>query len=146
LVEAVDLPIEYEADGRAGMIIALLLREIQEVAMQPVQLLFPNDERLAEHCRQFLEKPTPHATIDDWSHSLGKSRRAFTRQFRNQTGLSFASWRRRASLLVAIPRLEASERVTDIAFDLGYASPAAFTSMFKRVLGAPPSGYRRACG
>jgi AraC-like DNA-binding protein len=32
--------------------------------------------------------------------------------------------------------------VTNIALDLGYDSPAAFTTMFKRLIGVPPSHYR----
>jgi AraC-like DNA-binding protein len=37
--------------------------------------------------------------------------------------------------------LAAGEPITRIALDLGYESPSAFTAMFKRVLGAPPSQY-----
>ena len=66
------------------------------------------------------------------------SRRTFTRVFRRETGLSLAEWRRRAAVLQAIPRLARGEPITTIALDLGYGSPAAFTSMFKRVLGTPP--------
>jgi AraC-like DNA-binding protein len=33
------------------------------------------------------------------------------------------------------------ERIAAIAFDLGYESAAAFTTMFKRVLGEPPRRY-----
>ena len=41
-----------------------------------------------------------------------------------------------------LPRLAAGERVTTIALDLGYESPAAFTTMFKRLLGVAPSRYQ----
>jgi AraC-like DNA-binding protein len=44
-------------------------------------------------------------------------------------------------LLVALPRLAAGESVTAIALDLGYDSPAAFSTMFRRLLGVPPSRY-----
>jgi AraC-like DNA-binding protein len=37
--------------------------------------------------------------------------------------------------------LGAGEPITRIALDLGYESPSAFTAMFKRALGAPPSHY-----
>jgi AraC-like DNA-binding protein len=55
--------------------------------------------------------------------------------------LSFGDWRSRARLLTALPRLAAGEKVTSIALDLGYDSPSAFTSMFKRALGKTPSAY-----
>jgi AraC-like DNA-binding protein len=31
--------------------------------------------------------------------------------------------------------------VTEVALDLGYATPSAFTYMFRRALGAPPSRF-----
>jgi AraC-like DNA-binding protein len=69
------------------------------------------------------------------------SRRTFTRLFRKETGLSFSAWRQQACLFAALPRLAANEPITRIAFDLGYESPAAFTTMFKRLQGVPPSHY-----
>ena len=48
------------------------------------------------------------------------------------------------SLLSAVPRLLAGEAVTTIAFDLDYSSPAAFTTMFRQLVGASPTAYRRA--
>jgi AraC-like DNA-binding protein len=82
-----------------------------------------------------------------WSEPLGMSRRAFTRLFRRETGLSFVEWRQQACLIAALPRLSAGEPVTTVALDLGYDNPAAFTTMFKRVLGASPRNYlRRATG
>ena len=69
-------------------------------------------------------------------------RRAFTRAFRRETGMSFAEWRQQACVLVALPRLAAGDQVTSIALDLGYESPAAFATMFKRLLGVAPSRYQ----
>jgi AraC-like DNA-binding protein len=71
---------------------------------------------------------------------------AFTRFFRKETGLSFSAWRQRACIVTAVPRLAAGDSITPIALDLGYASPAAFTSMFARALGVPPSVYRKGTG
>jgi AraC-like DNA-binding protein len=39
------------------------------------------------------------------------------------------------------PRLADGEPVTSVALDLGYDSAAAFTTMFTRMLGAPPRAY-----
>ena len=58
-----------------------------------------------------------------------------------ETGLTFAAWRQQARLLAATAMLGAGEPITRIALDLGYESPSAFTAMFKRALGAPPSHY-----
>jgi AraC-like DNA-binding protein len=106
----------------------------------------PAHPALARRCREFLAKPTPHDTIDAWSQAAGMSRRAFTRLFRHETGLSFASWRQQACLVAALPRLINGEPVTLVALDLGYDNPAAFTAMFKRLLGASPRNYLKQHG
>jgi AraC-like DNA-binding protein/mannose-6-phosphate isomerase-like protein (cupin superfamily) len=144
LILAVDLPAEYEPRSRAGRIMSLLVDEIRLAPVLPLSLPFPGNARLANRCRRFIERPTAQDTIDRWSRALGLSRRTFTRLFRHETGLSFSAWQRRACLLSAVPRLLGGEAVTTIAFDLDYSSPAAFTTMFKKLVGASPHAYRRA--
>ncbi|MDR3507406.1 MAG: helix-turn-helix transcriptional regulator [Caulobacteraceae bacterium] len=141
LREAIDLPLDYEEDSRGGLIMALLLHELRRAPVQPLSLPLPASPGLAALCRTFVGRPRAHDTIEDWSEGLGMSRRAFTRAFRRETGMSFAEWRQRACLLSAVPRLSAGEAVTTVALDLGYDSPAAFATMFKRALGQPPSRY-----
>jgi AraC-like DNA-binding protein len=141
LIEAVDLPVEYEAGGRAEAIVNLLLLELGAAPRHQLAVPFPANEALAIRCHHFLENPSAHATIDEWALALAISRRTLTRLFRRETGLSLADWQRRAAVLQAIPRLARGEPITTIALDLGYSSPAAFTSMFKRVLGTPPRRY-----
>jgi AraC-like DNA-binding protein len=77
---------------------------------------------------------------------LSLSRRTLTRKMRRETGLSSAQWQRRACLAFALPRMMKGERVTTIAFDLGYASLGAFTTMFGRATGMAPSVYCEAVG
>lgn len=144
LLEAVDVPLHYELEGRDGLVMALLLQEARRLPVLPLSLPFPQERRLARRCRRLLEQPTPHDTIEHWSKALQMSRRAFTRHFRAETGMSFGAWRQQAWLFAALPRLAAGVAVTTVALDLGYDSPAAFTSMFRRALGAPPSRYFRA--
>jgi AraC-like DNA-binding protein len=91
----------------------------------------------------FLANPTARLVIDDWAEQLNMSRRAFTRAFRSETGISLSTWRQQAALFTALPRLAGGESVTTVAFDLGYESVAAFTTMFKRMLGAAPRAYFR---
>lgn len=141
VAEAVDLPAEYALDSRAGLIMALAVQELMRLPEQPLSLPIPTHPALAQRCRAFLARPTAHETIDGWAADLAMSRRAFTRLFRRETTMSFTAWRQQACLLAALPRLSRGEPVTVVALDLGYDSPAAFTTMFKRALGAPPSRY-----
>lgn len=71
------------------------------------------------------------------------SRRSFTRAFHRETGLSLSTWRQQACLFAALPRLADGEPITTVALDLGYESVAAFTTMFKRMLGESPRNWLR---
>jgi AraC-like DNA-binding protein len=144
--KALDLPLNYEADSHAGALMALVQHEMRQLPVLPLSLPLPAHQALAERCRQFLLKPSVHETIEDWAASLAMSRRSFTRLFRRETGLSFLDWRQQACLVAALPRLVAGEAVTAVALDLGYDNPAAFSAMFKRVLGASPRAYLKGNG
>jgi AraC-like DNA-binding protein len=133
---------EYVPGSRDEMVMTLLMAELVRAPTVPLAVPFPQSGELARLCQAFLEHPRPHDTIDQWAARLGMGRRAFTRLFNRETGLSFGAWRQQACLLVALPRLAAGEAVTTIALDLGYDSPAAFTTMFKRLIGVAPSHYR----
>lgn len=141
MTEAVALPVRYSREGRAGTLMQLIQYEIGRLPELPLSLPLPTDKALARLCRRFLLRPTAKENIDDWANALHVGRRTFTRLFRRETGLSFVAWRQQACILAALPRLAAGDSVTDTAFGLGYENPAAFTTLFKRVLGAPPKEY-----
>jgi AraC-like DNA-binding protein len=141
LIEAVDVPVEYDKGSRGEAIMQLLLLELRSARTHVLAVPFPAHAGLALRCRRFLEDPSASKTIDEWATALAMSRRAFTRLFRSETGLSLAEWQRQAAVLQAVHRVTDGEPITSVALDLGYASPAAFTSMFKRVMGLPPSQY-----
>ncbi len=141
LVAASEVPAEYDLEGRDGLVMALLVAEICQAPVIPIVVPFPRNPALAERCHRFLESPRAGDTIERWSDALAMNRRRFTRLFRRETGMSFAEWRQQACLSVALPRLAAGDSVTAIALDLGYDGPGNFSTMFKRVLGVPPSRY-----
>lgn len=142
LVTAAEIPPEYDEGGRDGLVMQLLVAEIGTAPMIPLAVPFPYDPALAALCHAYLERPRATAGIDQWASALALNRRTFTRLFRRETGMSFAEWRQQACIAVALPRLAAGEPITTIALDLGYDCPANFSTMFKRVLGVPPSRYQ----
>jgi len=144
LVAAAEIPVEYDEAGRDGLVMRLLVAEIDRAPVIPIIVPFPRHPALAARCQTFLEAPQANATIDQWADALAMNRRRFTRLFRRETGMSLAEWRQQACLSVALPRLAAGDPVTAIALDLGYDGPASFSTMFKRTLGVPPSRYRPA--
>lgn len=138
---AIDLPALYDLDGRAGKLMALLAEEIAAMAPLPLNAPLPADPRLAHACRHLFADPSITASLDAVAAQASMSRRAFTRLFRAQTGVSFGAWRQQVCLLAAIERLSQGQPVTRVALDLGYASPSAFTSAFRRALGQAPGAY-----
>jgi AraC-like DNA-binding protein len=140
IIEAVSKP-DSQTAHRINLIMPLLLNVISTLPDRSLGLPFPKETRLAALCSRFLENPSPHLVIDEWAKELSMSRRAFTRAFHRETGVSLSIWRQQACLFAALPRLASGEPVTSVALDLGYESVAAFTTMFKRMLGVAPRAY-----
>lgn len=68
-------------------------------------------------------------------------RRTFTRAFKNETGMGLATWRMQVRLMHALSLLHAGHPITSVAYNSGYESPSAFTSVFHRSFGFTPSHY-----
>lgn len=141
VAEVAMVGVEDTPTQRSQALIELILHEVSRLPERPFALPLPSHPKLEKLCRDFLAMPTPHVTIDDWAHKAGMSRRAFTRLFLRETGLSLSVWRRQATLFAALPRLAEGVPVTVLALDLGYESTPAFTTMFRRMLGVSPRAY-----
>lgn len=141
LIEAVELVPDYDEAGRDGALVQLLLHELLRSAPLPLHLPLPKEPRLLGLCQIFLAKPDAHASPVQWAAQLHVSLRSFNRLFRQHTSLSFSQWRQQACVLSALSRLAVGDSVTRIALDLGYDSPAAFSTMFRRILGQAPSAW-----
>jgi len=141
LIEAADLPTQYQPGSRSEKIMALIVDEVRAAPVRPLSLPLPRDPALAERFREFARMPSIQRSTHDWCEALAMGRRTFTRLVRRETGLSYGQWQRRACLHAALPRLLKGESVTRIALDLGYSSPAAFTAMFKALTCKSPVDY-----
>jgi AraC-like DNA-binding protein len=86
---------------------------------------------------------SPTATLDDLAAHAGASRRTLERLFVAETGMPIARWRRQLRLLQALQLLGAGQSVTHVAHMVGYATPSAFTAMFRAELGGTPAQYFR---
>jgi AraC-like DNA-binding protein len=142
IVRATELPLQYDEDGPAGHVIALLLAELHGLQSLPLQLPMPQEARLRTLCLALLAAPGDQRTLREWAQSVNASERTVARLFQNETGLSFGAWRQQARLLEAMGRLGSGAPVTQVALDLGYDSVSAFSAMFRRAAGASPSAYR----
>jgi AraC-like DNA-binding protein/mannose-6-phosphate isomerase-like protein (cupin superfamily) len=142
ILEVVSFKAEYDIGGREGRIVALLLDEIGAMPNAPYQARMPREPRLARVCRAILANPADPRDLDDWARLAGMGRRTFTRAFKQQTGMGLAVWRQQVRLMEALSRLASGQSITAVALDVGYESPSAFTAMFHRNFGVPPSLYQ----
>lgn len=141
ILRASALPLLYDESGAEGRVMALILDELRVLPVLPLSLPMPRDARLLKICSAILDDPANPLTLPGWSRRVGASSRTLARGFQRETGLTFGRWRQQARLLEALSRLAQRQDVTTIALDLGYDSPSAFTSMFRRALGRTPSTY-----
>ena len=127
--------------GRGEQLAALILLELAAAETVPIKIPWPRDRRLVSICAAILENPGATRTIDDWAFDAGASGRTLMRLFPKETGLPFRQWVQQVQLADAFCRLARGDSVGCIASALGYASPSAFTAMFRRVLGHTPQHY-----
>ena len=138
---AVEVPTPYEADSREGRLMRLLLDELRLLPILPLHLPMPVDARVLQICERLEQRPDDGSTLSDWALHLGVNVKTIQRLFTAQTGMSFGRWRQQARLLRALQLLAQGEKVIDIALALGYESPSAFTTMFRKQFGQTPSQF-----
>ncbi len=142
IIEVVDFDTATPMDERQELIVRLLLREIWRMPHAPYQVRMPSDRRLIRACRLITENVANAADLDGAAAAACMSRRAFTRLFRHETGMSFAVWRQQVRLMEALSMIEDGRSITATAYEIGYASPSAFSAAFQRTFGVSPSKYR----
>jgi AraC-like DNA-binding protein/mannose-6-phosphate isomerase-like protein (cupin superfamily) len=143
IFKAVDVGNEYGAADPAARLMQVILDELHGLKPAPLSLPLASDKRVRQLCEALLTNPADERSLEAWAPRVGASPRTLARLFVNETGLTFAEWRRQMRLLEAIDRLGKGQTVTRVALDLGYESPSAFIAMFRRTLGASPGKYFR---
>lgn len=107
----------------------------------PLELPIPEDTRLRKIYDRLSANPGDNRTLEDWGKMAGATGRTLVCRFREETGISFGQWRQQIRILEALRRVGMHESVTAVAIELGYDSPSAFISMFKKALGKTPGQY-----
>ncbi len=127
--------------GFRATLTRLLLLELSFLPVEPLRLPVPQRADLARFCDGLQNDPARAVSLEEASEALHMSRSTFMRLFHRETGLSFAHWRKQARLLHALSLLAEGKSILDAALACGYDSPSAFSAMFRRSLGRPPSEY-----
>lgn len=140
---SVSLKPPYAEDSRDARIMHLILDELAILPALPLSLPQPADPRINRICQTLQEDVGDASTVADWSGRLDLDQKTIQRLFRKETGLTFGQWRQQARLLLALERIAVGEKIIDVAMELGYESPSAFTNMFKKQFGKTPSQFFR---
>lgn len=120
---------------------ALVLHELRSLSPEAQALALPRDGRLLRLCIELRERPGDRSSTADLARRIGASRRWLERHFLAETGLPLAEWRRQARVQRAIEMLGAGDSVQRVAWEVGYDSPSAFASMFRKVTGRSPREF-----
>ncbi len=141
ILAAIEVREPYEPNSRNGRLVALLLDEVAVLPTLPLRLPQPSDPALRTICQTIATAPDDPLTLAEWAQRLGLDPKTVQRRFAKQTGMTFGQWRQQARLITALEQLASGMKVVDVALNLGYSSPSAFATMFKRQFGETPSAY-----
>jgi AraC-like DNA-binding protein/quercetin dioxygenase-like cupin family protein len=141
IVRAAALPAAYDEAGDDGLLMRLLMPEIRRLSPCALDLPLPESVDLMQLCERILADFSTRRPCGRDAQDMQTSTRTLYRRFLRETGITFARWKQQARLLESIRRLAAGMPVTTVAIDLGYESPSAFSTMFRRALGIAPRAF-----
>ena len=131
-----------QVDGTLGGALGeVLIHEIRNGSVEPYCLPLPTDPRIAQLAKALRSDPSSRRTIRDWAKELGFSERSLIRRIREETGMSFRELRRQTRIMVAVEKLVEGQSVTNVAFDVGFKTPSAFSNAFRMVTGQTPRQF-----
>ena len=137
ILKLADLAITPGSRERTDAVVQLLLMELSFQPAQSLNLPMPRRPDLVRLCAKMREDLTEATSVEAAAAMLHISRATFKRD----TGMSFGHWRQQARMLDALELLADGRSILDVALECGYSSPSAFSAMFRRTLGRPPSAY-----
>lgn len=127
--------------ARDHLLFDLILAELKAAPSINLHLPLPENKELLAICQNFLKEPNIHLSPEQIAAELYMSERHFSRLFKQQVGMPFSKWRQHACVLLSLERLMQNQPIQKIAYDFGFKNPAAFSTMFQRILGLSPSRY-----
>ena len=141
LLAAAGIRPPYARNSRESRLTRVLLDELIELSSLPLGLPYPRDPRLRIIHETLVNRPDDRTTLAGWAGHIAVDPKTVHRLFLKETGMTFQQWRQQARLLAALEHLARGERVLDVAAMVGYDSPTAFSTMFRRALGKTPHEY-----
>ncbi len=132
---------EGAGDTRHHLMMRLALEEMRIARPLSLGLPLPRDRRLKTLCDALMADPADGRGLAEWAEQVGASERTLARLFQSELDTSFGAWRQQLRLARAVDEISRGLPVAQVAATVGYASQAAFSAMFSRALGVPPSRF-----
>ncbi|MDI4238168.1 helix-turn-helix transcriptional regulator [Bradyrhizobium sp. 31Argb] len=131
----------YPIEGPTSRLGRVLLDELVQMSTEQMYLPISTDSRLQHLAVSLLNDPADRSTVEELAARYAMSERTFARLVFKETGMTFGRWRQRLHILVALQRLSAGSSVQAVSLDLGYETPSAFITMFKKTMGKSPRRF-----
>ncbi|TXK19904.1 helix-turn-helix transcriptional regulator [Homoserinibacter sp. GY 40078] len=103
----------------------------------------PTTHWLRQVTLELAQAPGDPRTVEQWASDCSVSVRTFTRRFGVETGLSFSAWRTRLRVQAAMAELLLGHSVASVSRIVGFDSPSAFATAFRRETGTSPREFAR---
>lgn len=143
LCELISEMIRHEKDWGDNSIesrlASVVIDQIISSPKERLHLPLPKDLRALNVCHALQEKPSLHVDMDRLCDSAGLSQRTLLRLLQHETKMNLQQWRQQLLILTAIEMMSNGDSITTVSMELGYASSSAFTHMFHKIMGKPPS-------
>lgn len=97
------------------------------------------EDALLQRAIDYAHANLAEASLDGAARAAFTSTRTLSRRFQAQLSITWRAYLSQARLIRAMDLLVAGMPVTDVAFEVGFESPSAFTKAFKQLTGQLPS-------
>ncbi|TCJ95678.1 helix-turn-helix domain-containing protein [Nocardia alba] len=119
----------------------LLWDLVSPMSVATIPSILPTDPQARQVALAIRRDPADTRTLTDWGREVAASSRTLSRRFREETGVSFESWRTFERLSAALPFLGAGMPISKVAHSVGYRTASAFIAAFRREIGTTPAAY-----
>lgn len=141
ILEATRIGLLYRSRPEQARLAGVIVDQLRALPQVPLQLPTPRDPRARRLTEVLASNGGASLSLEQAARRTGASKRTLERLFRGETQMTLGRWRQRLRLVGALRRLAAGQAVTAVALEVGYNSPSAFVSAFRRQLGTTPGRY-----
>ena len=131
---------EYNGSSQRKMAL-LLLDILSEAPPISAELPMPHDERLFNATQELLINHRWETSLSELAYIATMSERTFSRLFIKDTGFSFRTWKQRARICASLDLLANGVSIKQVAYQLGFSCPAAFTAAFRSIMDSTPRDF-----